>query len=238
MQQIRLLIISSNQGVRRGLTVIFAAEKSFEIVGEVEIDSCCAAQAQITQPDVILYADELEEDVDQEIYSLKKACPCSKVLVFADNFKEVSRIIAAGADGLLTRKMLPGDIVTAVELTCQAGLVCMPNLFNSSDIGELNIKSINSEQINKIDVSNDSIEIKEKFQFTVREMQVYKLIVQNCTNKEIGKILNISQPTVKSHVSSILHKMGFNNRSQLFFYVMQNGSMSTANTKIITENNT
>jgi len=124
----------------------------------------------------------------------------------------------------LTKTMLPGDLAKVVDLTCRAGVLCLPCFLSSKDsILESTFNHINNNN-KKVSVSNDGDNGKAKWKhlLTAREMEIYNLVIQSFSNKEIGKKLYISQPTVKSHVSSILRKMGLSTRTQLVFFEMQN----------------
>jgi DNA-binding NarL/FixJ family response regulator len=56
-----------------------------------------------------------------------------------------------------------------------------------------------------------------------RELQVLELVASNCTNKEIATMLDISNQTVKNHISSILRKLAVNDRTQAVVYAVQQG---------------
>jgi DNA-binding NarL/FixJ family response regulator len=56
-----------------------------------------------------------------------------------------------------------------------------------------------------------------------RELQVLELVAVGQTNKEIAQTLDISNQTVKNHVSSILRKLAVNDRMQAVFYALSRG---------------
>jgi DNA-binding NarL/FixJ family response regulator len=56
-----------------------------------------------------------------------------------------------------------------------------------------------------------------------RELQVLELVASNRTNKEIATLLDISNQTVKNHISSILRKLAVNDRTQAVVYAVQQG---------------
>lgn len=228
MQQIRLVIMCEPRGIRRGLSAIFASADSFKVMGEVGCGPDSIAEAQKIQPDVIIVEIAAEEEIGKLLLLVKESCPYTKVLMFIknDTVSEARAAILAGADGCLSKTMLPGHLVKAVELTCRAAVVCLPSslkrlLNRQKDMGVQLESQSNAENM----ILNDSVgngKLNWKFPITPREMEIYKLIVQNCSNKEIGEKLFISQPTVKSHVSSILRKMGLSSRTQLVLYDMHN----------------
>lgn len=231
MNRIRLFIMCENQGVRRGLTVIFDAEDSFDVVGEVEYGPDAITAAQKIQPDVILCETKTEEDSTGMIELVKEACPYTKMFLFVNNdtVNEACAAIAAGADGCLTKTMLPCHLLKAVELTCRTEVLCLPGSFKRLLSDRENLKEFFGNHKNHEDREHgrngNKGEAKWRSLLTGREIEIYKLITQNYSNKEIGKKLFISLPTVKSHVSSILRKLELSNRTQLVLFEMQGKGM-------------
>lgn len=226
MHQIRLLVMCDSLVVRRSLAVIFASDSNFVVVGETECDSGSITEAKKLQPDAIL--GKIPPDDEKGITligQLKEACPYSRMFVFIDNDYnwEAYIALAAEVDGWLSKSMLPGDLVKAVELTCRAGVLCLPGFLKKIIRGPKKI----------IDESSNTGGETEKcplLPLTIREMEIYQLLLQNNTNKEIGSKLFISQPTVKSHVSSILRKLGLSSRTQLVLNELQNrGAITSLN---------
>ncbi|NLK52751.1 MAG: response regulator transcription factor [Syntrophomonadaceae bacterium] len=223
MQKIRLLVMCELQGVRRGLAAIFASEICFEVVHVAECNVDSIAYAQKIQPDAILCEFKSGEESILFIKQIKEACPYTKVFVFMnnENSEEARKAISAGVDGCLARSMLPCHLVKAVELGCRTGVICFPGslkqLVDSQDEPTVSVKDkLGPPYSEGVNESNSTSLL------TPREKEIYKLVTQNYSNKEIGSKLFISQPTVKSHVSSILRKLGLSNRTQLILYEIQN----------------
>lgn len=219
MNQIQLFIMSNNQGMRQGLSAIFASDKSFDITGVSGCEEETFAKVQQIQPDVILYGLKPGENVAVMIQTVKEVCPYTKIFVFSTNNtdEEVRTAINAGIDGCINEAMLPCHLVKAVELTCKAGVMCLPwSLKRILDQNE-NLLGCGTSTENK----TANCETNGRLPLTTRELEIYKLIVQNFSNKEIGEKLYISQPTVKTHVSSILRKLGLKNRTKLILFEMQ-----------------
>lgn len=232
MQKIRLFIMCDLPGVRQGLVAIFSSESCFEITHEAEYNPETLAAAQKTQPDVIL--GEFNPDAENFLLlkQIKEACPYSKIFMIVpnENSEAAREAIAAGVDGCLEKSMLPCYLVKAVELGCRTGIICFPNSLkifvdNQSIPGVTQSGSIRKAA--PLDAtSTPTLNSGENITFTLpltpREREIYKLILQNDSNKEIGRKLFISQPTVKCHVSSILRKLGLRSRTQLMLQDLKN----------------
>lgn len=226
MHKIRLFIMCEVQAARQGLAAIFSSENSFKVIGEADYSLDTLDEVQKIQPDAILCEIKLGKENVEIIRNLKETCPCTMLFVLTshDTANEAYTAIAAGVDSYLTKTMLPCHLVEAVKLTCRTGLICFPGpikqLINNHERTHSNSNDSNKDipgSMTKVAGSNII-----NFPLTAREMEIYRLVVKNYSNKEIGKKLYISQPTVKSHVSSIFRKLGLNNRTQLVLYEMQN----------------
>ena len=61
-----------------------------------------------------------------------------------------------------------------------------------------------------------------KERITAREMDVLQCIAKGFSNQDIGKALNLSEKTVKNHLTSIFHKLKVNDRTQALIYALKN----------------
>lgn len=61
---------------------------------------------------------------------------------------------------------------------------------------------------------------------TTREKEVFSLLVQNKTTKEIGNILNISEKTVRNHISNVMQKLGVKGRAQAVVELIKMGNIT------------
>jgi len=216
MNQIQIFILSDNQVMWQSLTSILTRYNSFELIGAGGCVDETFSDIQHRQPDVILYGLEPAQDVKVVIDKLKGVCPYTKIIVCgsAKTEAEVRTAINLGVDGCIPDDMLPCHLESAIQLTCLTGIVWIP----------LSQKSLLEQQADSPESDCNIPEHSELgviSQLTGREIDIYKLLVRNFSNKDIGNSLYISQPTVKTHVSSILRKLGLNNRTKLIMHAMQ-----------------
>ena len=61
---------------------------------------------------------------------------------------------------------------------------------------------------------------------TIREKEVFSLLVQNKTTKEIGNILGISEKTVRNHISNVMQKLGVKGRAQAVVELIKMGNIT------------
>ncbi len=221
MDNIRLLIASDDSSSRRGLSAIFTAEDIFNVVGSYPLDETIEKSIQL-QPDAVLM--DISEDIsgyEQKLKKLKSECPYSLILALVENeqSKNVAGIMSHGVDGFVPKGIIRGCLVKAVELSCRAGLFCLPGCYKKMVSISAPNKIVKMEDY-KICLPNNSEML------TKRETEILQLMAKNFSNREIALKLFISEPTVKTHVSSILRKLGLSNRAQVIIYSYKNGLIS------------
>lgn len=218
MDKIRLLIVSDDSSSRRGLRAIFDTESVFNVLGESSLAQIID-QSVVFQPDIVLI--DITKDIPshvQVVSQLKKECPYTRVLVLAANEHSyaIPELLTNGIDGCLPRSIMRGLLVKTVELVCQTGLLCLPGFIKKKNIFNINNNVISMDKLkNNVSCNGESL--------TRREMEILLLMAENHTNREIAGKLFISEPTVKTHVSSILRKLGQSNRSQAIVYSYRMG---------------
>lgn len=137
MQKISLLIICSDQAVRRGLASLLGAHGSFRVADQ--IDSVANTERiQRIQPDVILYGFYPDKNnITSSVSTLKEACPYTLVVFFSDSadHSHIKEAFTAGADGYLMTPILPSDLAAAIELACRGGICFLPRAAKETVIG-------------------------------------------------------------------------------------------------------
>ena len=213
MDKIRLLIASEDSSSRRGLTAIFFTESMFEVIGDYRVEEAIE-KSIVSQPDVMLldYNEDVE-DLGKKIIHLKSECPCSLILALIENDQivKIPDLLAQGVDGCVPKGIIRGCLVKTVELACRAGLLCLPGPFKKMASFARTEKVINIGELkNCLPNSGEYL--------TRREMETLQLMAKYHSNREIAHKLFISEPTVKTHVSSILRKLGQSNRAHAIVY--------------------
>jgi DNA-binding NarL/FixJ family response regulator len=203
---IRLIVVDDHPIVRQGLASALEDEADFEVVGAVSsAEEALSLVARLT-PEVVLLDLELPGIGGIEaIPGLIGASPATKVLVFTayDNDERVLGALRAGARGYLLKGAAVADIARAIRDVASGGSALEPRvaaklvatLRPSRTIGHL----------------------------TDREREVLRLVAQGLPGKQIARALNISERTVKFHTSSILRKLGADNRAQAVALATQRG---------------
>ncbi len=219
MDKIRLVIVSEDLYSLKGLTAIFNTEDVFEVLGGFSLGEALE-NAISYQPDVVLVdiPDDMMTDYGDKIVEIKGGCPCSLILaVVGEEYrKTLEEVLRNGLDGCVPRGIMRGCLVRTVELACRSGLLCLPRSFKKGDNSSKHTSSSSSPFCRT--AIPGQVET-----LTRREVEILQLMSENLSNRKIGERLFISEPTVKTHVSNILRKLGQSNRAQAIVYSYKMG---------------
>jgi len=206
VNKIGILIVDDHPLVRQGIISFLEVQDELEVKGEAADGEEAIRAAEELKPDVILM-DLLMPGMDgiEAIRQIKSSRPETRIIVltsFAQNDK-VFPAIKAGADGYLLKDTSPADLVKAIKSVCNGEAALHP------DIARKLMLQLSSRS------KMDTVET-----LTPRELEVLELIAQGLSNEEIANRLFISDKTVKTHVSNILHKLHLNHRIQAALYAI------------------
>ena len=194
---IRILIADDHFVVRQGLVTLLVPRNGMEVVGEATNGLEAVALAQTLQPDVILMDLIMPElEGTEAIQHIKRQNPAAHILVLTSfgEKEKVAAAIRAGAQGYLLKDSSPDDLFDAIRSVYRGNLFIPQAL--ASELMQPQTPTPTSSH------------------FTERELDVLRLLVQGKSNPEIGQALFISPATVRSHVTSILTRLNFANRTQ------------------------
>jgi DNA-binding NarL/FixJ family response regulator len=196
---IRVLIVDDHPVVHDGMTAVLDRSPDIRVVASAETVDEALAQLERAAPDVVLLDIRLPgTDGLSAIGTLLAKRPAAGIIVFsAYDFDEyVFGAIRAGARGYLLKGAPGAELATAIR-TVNAG--------QSYVSASLSAKLVDQVQASRARGSR---------LLTKRELAVLRLLAAGLSNKQIAESLTISERTVKFHVTSILNKLGADNRTQ------------------------
>jgi two-component system, NarL family, response regulator YdfI len=205
--------ISASSGIRRaGLESIIANSSITQLVGSMHGIDALERHLRQFQPDVVV-ADLEHADsrwishapgLDEEQGAVNVLA-----LIDAPGIGWVTRALRANVKAILNRDAPPEDIVGAIESTYSGLVVLEPDVIETV-LGGLRLTTA------------DSLKALSQA-LTEREIQVLQLLAEGVGNKVIATRLNISEHTVKFHISSVLSKMGAASRTEAVTQGIRNG---------------
>jgi DNA-binding NarL/FixJ family response regulator len=203
---IRVLVVDDHAVVRRGLCDLLGAADGIEVVGAVEDGSLAAQAVSTLQPDIVLMDLSMPEvDGIAGTQAVVAERPETKVLVLT-SFNESARILAAleaGAVGYLLKDTEPDDIVKAVRDAAAGGVPLSPQAARAL------LPS------NRPAARSDAL--------TAREREVLSLVAAGLPNKSIARRLDISEKTVKAHLTRVFTVLGVQDRTSAALWAQRHG---------------
>ncbi|HEX4757870.1 MAG TPA: response regulator transcription factor [Terracidiphilus sp.] len=202
MGSIRVLVVEDHNVVRQGLVALLKVVDGLEVVGEAADGVEAVDQFRKHQPDVTLMDLRLPRLSGVEaIQRIRQEAPQARVIVLTtyDGDEDIYRALKAGARAYLLKGMTGEDLVTTIRAV-HAGKSHIPPA-----IAEKLAERMGTEDL------------------TPREFDVLEQIVNGMSNKEIATVLGVSEATVKTHINSLLGKLGVTDRTQAATAAIQRG---------------
>jgi two-component system NarL family response regulator len=201
-EAIRILVVEDHHVVRQGLMALIRTVPGLEVVAEAPDGDEAVRQFRQHKPDVTLMDLRLPKmsGVDA-IAAIRAEFPAARVIVLTtfDGDEDIYRALQAGARGYLLKGMDADELIEAVRAV-HAGKTRIPGAVAQRLAGRMSGQEL-----------------------TARETDVLKQIVAGKSNKEIGTALFISEATVKTHINSLLGKLGVADRTQAATTALQRG---------------
>jgi DNA-binding NarL/FixJ family response regulator len=210
MTHLRVVIADDQPMMRAGFKTVLEATGDIEVVGEAGNGAEAVAAAAEHSPDVVLM--DIRMPVMDGIEATRRM-PRHKVLILT-TFGLDDYIIAAlraGASGFLLKDAPTAKVVEAVRAVAAGDAVLSPAVTRQllDQVGRRLPVAVSQEPEAGIS------------RLTDREREVLRLLAAGLSNAEIAGVLVVSEATVKSHVSSLLGKLGLRDRVQAVIYAYE-----------------
>lgn len=206
MGEFRVLVVCDHLQWRENLLAAFAENAVFEVAGGVAAAELVEAAVRL-RPDVVIW--KLDEgNPVASVAELHSMCPSVLSVLLVDDPRrlDIFKLLRAGVRGCLPLRLLPRQVVQAVELIVKAGLVCLPRL--------------GPEFFAQDHRGGEGFSLRH---LTRREYEVLSLLAKSYTNQEIARALYVSESTVKTHLHSLFRKLGVRNRTEAFMAAVRLG---------------
>lgn len=203
---IRLLIADDHAVVRTGLTQLLSAVEDVELVGSASNGEEAVSLCAEFEPDVVLMDLEMPAlDGIEATRRIKEAQPEVAVVIltsFSDR-ERILRALDAGAVGYLLKDAEPDELTRAVHAAAQGDAPLDPRAGRAL----LSARTASSPA--------DSL--------SEREREVLAMVAEGLPNKLIARRLEISEKTVKAHLTSVFRRIDVTDRTQAALWAERNG---------------
>jgi NarL family two-component system response regulator LiaR len=211
---ITLVLADDHEMVRKGLTAFLATAKDIQVMAVAAGGAQAVASAKRHAPDVVLLDLFMpDQPAVETVRQIKKLSPRSQIIMVTSHEGDeyVAPITKAGAISYILKDTSPEDLICAVR---------------KAAAGESTISPRVAKELVKVVTRLPETETRgDQFHedLTVREMEVLHCIAGGLSNMDIAIRLDISEKTVKSHVSNILSKLYLTGRTQAAVYAWREG---------------
>ena len=207
---IRLLIVDDHTVVRQSIRYLLGQEPDIEVVADAATGSSALTMIQVSRPDVVLL-DLFLPDLDglAVLRRIRAEHPQIRVVMLTSAPDDAHLIAAmtAGATSYLEKTAAIGEVVATVR---------------AAAAGQANLPAGTTTRL--LHAMRDSrTGTDPSARLTPRERDVLNALAHGSSNREIARALSISDETVKTHVSSILSKLGVADRTQAVIYALRHG---------------
>jgi DNA-binding NarL/FixJ family response regulator len=204
---IRVLIADDQALIRSGLRAIIESEPGMEVLGEAGDGAEAVEAVRRLRPDVALMDIRMPrlDGVAATRALLRGAAPVRTRIMILTTFhvdEYVTEALRAGASGFLLKEATGDQLVEAVRVICAGDAMLAPSV----------TRRLLERMAGDSAAAGDGREIRELL--SAREVDVLLLVARGLSNAEIGARLHLAETTVKTHVQSMLAKLGVRDRLQ------------------------
>jgi DNA-binding NarL/FixJ family response regulator len=210
---IKVLLADDQSLVRAGFRMILRAETDIDVVGEAADGREAVAKCSTHRPDVVLMDVRMPEMNGIEATRSIAAgggAPRVVVLTTFDRDEYVYEALRAGASAFLLKDAPEHQLLSAIRVAADGGSLFSP--------------TITRRLIEQFAAGGAAdAPPAELAELTARELEVLRLVARGLSNAEISSELVVSEHTTKTHVASILQKLGLRNRVQAVVLAYESG---------------
>jgi DNA-binding NarL/FixJ family response regulator len=212
---IRVLIADDQALVRSGFRMILEAREDIEVVGEAETGADAVEQALRLQPDVVLMDVRMPvmDGVGATRELLARDAHARVIILTTFDLDEyVIEALRAGASGFLLKDVQPGQLVDGIRVVAAGEALLAPSVTRRL-----------LDRFSQALPADDAERARSLETLTGRELEILRLVAGGLSNAEIADRLFLGETTVKTHVSSVLRKLGLRDRVQAVVLAYETG---------------
>jgi len=209
---IRVFIVDDHDLVREGIRAILEKEPDFEVVGEAGDGQEAVRQVGRLKPDVVLMDINLPGGLGglEATEAIVADQPEARVIILTqyEHREYIKRALRIGARGYLMKRSVSAQLKEAIK---------------SVHAGKRYLHPLAAEEVVEMMTTGESLDEDDYERLTRREKQVFKLLAEGKTSREIAAYLTISLKTAMTHRANIMSKLKVHSRAELLKYAIRKG---------------
>ncbi|GAB88817.1 response regulator [Gordonia rhizosphera] len=203
-QPVRVYLVDDHELVRRGLRDLLGTAEDLEVVGEAASVGEARVGILATRPDVAVLDVRLPDgsgvELCRDIRAAEPSVHCLMLTSYADDDALLAAVLA-GASGFVLKQILGHNLVAAVRTVGKGG-----SLLDDRSTAAL---------LAKLRAGKTATAADPLAELTSQEREVFNLIGDGLTNRQIAERMFLAEKTIKNYVSRILAKLDMQRRTQV-----------------------
>ncbi len=214
MKPIRILIIDDHTLFRNGIKLVLQRHEGFEVVGEAGDGLEGIKRAEQIKPDVVLLDLHMPGTSGLEaLRVLVEDVPETQIvmLTVSEDAEDLLETLRAGARGYLLKNIDTEFLLESIRRAARGESVMSPQIAHKL-----------ADSLRTSPKDNVMAEVSPG-KLSPREREIIVMLAHGASNKEIARVLNLSESTIKIHVQGILRKLNIAKRVQAAVYAVEQG---------------
>ena len=211
---VKVVLVDDQALIRAGFKMILETEEDIEVVGEASDGEQAISMTRSARPDVVLMDVQMPtmDGLEATGRIVREANIPSRIVILTTFERDdyVFEALRAGASGFLLKNAPSEELVHAVRVVAAGDALLAPSVTRKVIEGFIRRPAHRSNEV-------------ELRRLTERETEILKLLATGKSNSELAAHLFVGEGTIKTHVSSVLTKLGIRDRMQAVIFAYESG---------------
>jgi DNA-binding NarL/FixJ family response regulator len=207
---IRLVLVDDHDLLREGIRALLEKEPGFEILAETGDGQEAIELVERLEPDVVLMDVNLPGGLGglEAAEAIRQRRPKVRIIVLTqyENPEYIKRALRIGVNGYLPKRAVSSQLREAIR---------------EVHAGHRYLHPVAAEEVLDLVATGRSLDQDDWDALTPRERQVFKLLAEGKTSREIAQYLHISLKTAMTHRSNLMAKLGLHSRAELIRWAIR-----------------
>jgi len=209
---IRIVIVDDHALVREGIRALLEKDPDFQVVGEAGDGQEAIRLMARVQPDVVLMDVNLPGGIGglEATEAILADNPQVRIIILTqyEQREYIKRALRIGARGYLMKRSVSEQLKEAIKTVHS---------------GKRYLHPLAAEELADMMTTGESLDEDEYERLTRREKQVFKLLAEGKTSREIAQYLTISIKTAMTHRTNVMAKLNVHSRAEIIKYAIRKG---------------